>query len=379
MRVFAVTALLILGLGGVPPASLPRVEVVALPDGGIQPQAVVDAAGTIHIVYFAGPPGSGDLFYVTRGAGATAFSRPIRVNSEPGSAIATGSVRGGQIAVGRSGWIHVAWNASRPIERRGVKVTPMWYARLDPAKRIFEPQRAIGTNTRHLDGGGSVAADARGAVYVSWHAAGSEDGETNRRVYVAVSRSDGAQFDPDTIVADSGGVCGCCALRSLVDARGHLQLLYRAATDGIHRDAMWLSATGAAPAGAVKLHTWDLPACPMTTFSMANAGSRILAAWETAQQIYLAELDPVQKTFAAPAAVAGAAVRKHPSVAVNAAGDRLIAWTEGTAWARGGTLAWQLQDPTGKVLTAAANAGPVPVWGLVAAIARRDGSFLVVR
>lgn len=379
MRVVAVTVLLVLGLANGSPSSLPQVDVVPLPDGGIQPQAVVDAAGTIHVVYFAGTPGAGDLFYVTRRASASVFSRPIRVNSEPGTAIATGSVRGGQIAVGRNGWIHVAWNASRPIDRSGEKVTPMWYARLDPSKPSFEPQRAIGTNTRHLDGGGSVAADARGAVYVSWHAAGTEDGETKRRVYVAVSRSDGAKFEPENIVADSGGVCGCCALRSLVDSRGHLQLLYRAAAEGIHRDAMWLTATAAAPAAAVKLQAWELPACPMTTFSMANSGSRILAAWETAQQIYLAELDPVQKTVAAPSAIAGAAVRKHPSVAVNAGGNRLVAWTEGTAWARGGTLAWQLQDSTGKVLTAEANAGPVPVWGLVAAVARRDGSFLVVR
>ena len=379
MRAFAVTLLMVLGLADVSPSAVPRVDVVRLPEGGIQPQAVVDAAGTIHVVYFAGTPGTGDLFYVTRRANASVFSRPIRVNSEPGTAIATGSVRGGQLAVGRNGWIHVAWNASRPIERDGEKITPMWYARLDPSKPSFEPQRAVGSNTRHLDGGGSVAADAHGAVYVSWHAAGQEDGETKRRVYVAVSRSDGARFERDKIVADSGGVCGCCALRSVVDSSGQLQLLYRAAAEGIDRDAMWLTAAGAVPAVAVKLHPWKLPACPMTTFAMVNAGRRILAAWETAQQLYLAELDPVQKTFAAPTAIAGAGVRKHPSVAVNAAGDRLVAWTEGTAWARGGTLAWQLQDSTGQVLAAEPDAGPVPVWGLVAAVARRDGSFLVVR
>ena len=156
-------------------------------------------------------------------------------------------------------------------------------------------------------------------------------------------------------------------------------MLYRAATQGIHRDAMWLTATGASASAAVKLHAWELPACPMTTFAMANTRAGILAAWETSHQIYLSELDPVGMTFSAATPLAGAAVRKHPSVAVNAAGDRLIAWTEGTAWARGGTLAWQLQDRAGNVLAAAANAAPVPVWGLVAAVARPDGSFVVLR
>jgi hypothetical protein len=76
--------------------------------------------------------------------------------------------------------------------------------------------------------------------------------------------------------------------------------------------------------------------------------------------------------------MAGTAIRKHPSVAINAAGDRLFAWTEGTAWARGGTLAWQLQDRAGRLSASAANVGSVPVWGLVSVVARPGGSFLIL-
>ena len=75
--------------------------------------------------------------------------------------------------------------------------------------------------------------------------------------------------------------------------------------------------------------------------------------------------------------MAGTAIRKHPSVAINAAGDRLIAWTEGTAWARGGTVAWALRNARGDHTASAANAGVVPVWGLVSAIARPDGTFVI--
>jgi len=64
---------------------------------------------------------------------------------------------------------------------------------------------------------------------------------------------------------------------------------------------------------------------------------------------------------------------------VNAAGDRLVAWTEGTAWKRGGTIAWRLSDRSGVQLAEARNAGPVPVWGLVAAVAMPDGSFVIIR
>jgi hypothetical protein len=36
----------------------------------------------------------------------------LRVNSQQGSAIAAGAIRGAHLAVGRNGRVHVAWNGS---------------------------------------------------------------------------------------------------------------------------------------------------------------------------------------------------------------------------------------------------------------------------
>jgi hypothetical protein len=361
-----------------PQPSPPRVEVIDTPDAGIQPQAAVDAAGTIHLIYFKGQSGGGDLFYVRRKAGDSRFTAPMPVNSEPGTAIATGSVRGGQIALGRNGWIHVVWNGSKSIDRDGLKLTPMWYARLPPGGRTFEPQRAIGRQTRHLDGGGSIAADRAGQVHVVWHAAGAEDGEPQRRIYVATSGDDGRRFAAEKAFTVEGGACGCCGVEALADGSGRLQLLYRSAGDMIHRDAMWMTIGPQGASTPVRLQVWELPACPMTTFAMASGPDGIVAAWETQQQIYSAVLSPDLMQVLPVNAMEGAGLRKHPSVAINAQGDRLIAWTEGTAWARGGSLAWQLRDRAGRRLASGTNAGPVPVWGLVSAVARPDGSFLVI-
>jgi hypothetical protein len=358
------------------PAVAPRVQIVATPDAGIQPQALTDSNGTLHLLYFKGDPAAGDLYYTRRGRAGT-FSPPLRVNSEPGSAIATGSVRGGRLALGRNGWIHVGWDAAQSIERNGAQSKPMWYARLAPGAKAFEAQRAIGEHTNGLDGG-ALAADDNGHVSLVWHAVGAVDGEAHRPLYVVSSTDDGARFAPERTLAVDTGVCSCCQVDATFDARGALQILYRGAAGGIHRDATWLTVAAGRASSPLRLQAWELNACPMTTFAMAPAGQEIIAAWETQQQIYTAALNPRTRTVTEPSAMSGSALRKHPSVAVNARGDRLFAWTEGTAWARGGTLAWELRDRNGVRLDAQSNAGAVPVWGLVAAVARPDGAFLVI-
>ena len=146
----------------------------------------------------------------------------------------------------------------------------------------------------------------------------------------------------------------------------------------IHRDAMWVTIGPQGASAPVRLQPWELSACPMTTFAMAAGSDGIIAAWETEQQIYSATLDPDRQTIGSVTPMAGTGKRKHPSIATNKAGERLIAWTEGTAWARGGTVAWELQDRNGTRLTGAVNAGTVAVWGLVSAIARPDGSFAIL-
>ena len=361
----------------------PAVSVVAVPDGGIQPQAVVDGSGVIHLVYFKGEPAAGNLHYV-RFTPATGPSTPLQVNSVAGSAIATGSVRGAQVALGRNGRLHVAWNGSKPVAATDGKRIPMLYTRLNDKGSAFETQRALTTWTREIDGGGAIAADRSGRVVVTWHAMGPTPGEANRTVYVARSSNDGASFSREeraisTPASEPVGSCGCCGMRALIDRAGKLQVLYRAATGTIHRDATWLTIDGASPRPPVRLHPWELQACPMTTFALAETADGLVAAWETKQQIYVAALDPGTGGVSPPVAVPGVASRKHPSIAINAAGDRLLAWTEGTAWNRGGTMGWRLTDRAGTELAAAAGAGPVPVWGLVSALAMPDGSFVILR
>src|SRR5437660_946398 len=50
-----------LGIGSAAHAGDKLVNLVKTPDRGIQPQAVTDAKGTVHLLYFSGTPAAGNL------------------------------------------------------------------------------------------------------------------------------------------------------------------------------------------------------------------------------------------------------------------------------------------------------------------------------
>ena len=367
-----------LSASSTPAAFSASVSVVALPGDGIQPQAAIDDAGVIHVVYFTGKPAAGDLYYVKLKRNGDQASGPVRVNSIPGSALATGSVRGAQMSLGRNGRIHVAWHGSQPARGIDQLTTPIWYTRSADGLK-FDPQRAVSGTSEGIDGG-TVAADRLGHVAVAWHALGKTPGEDHRTVYLTQSTDGGATFTaPAPATSAPVGACGCCGLRAMFDRSGLLHVVYRAATGGNHRDTTWLMVDGKTSRPPVRVHPWELQSCPMSTFALAETPDGLVAAWETAQQIYSTTLDPTTGKVGEIAALPGKGTRKHPSIAINRAGDRLLAWTEGTGWNRGGTVAWRLTDPQGKELAADPHAGPVPVWGLVSAIPLSDGSFVIIR
>jgi hypothetical protein len=80
-----------------------RVVLHHISDQALQPQIAVDRTGTLHVVYYSGAPGNGDLYYVRSTDGGATYSTPLRVNSQQGSAVAAGTIRGAQVALGKNG------------------------------------------------------------------------------------------------------------------------------------------------------------------------------------------------------------------------------------------------------------------------------------
>ena len=368
----------------VAPDSEAIVRLIRTPNGGIQPQAAIDERGGLHLIYFAGDPFAGDIYYVHREAGEDAFSKPIQVNTQSGSAIAFGTMRGAHIAVGRNGRVHVAWNGSITAEPRGPRNSdPMLYARMNDAGDAFEVQRNLMQHSSGLDGGGSIAADKAGNVYVVWQGDDEKKGEQHRRVWMAGSADDGKTFAREvSVFSEETGASSSCGVRAFVDRKGAVYLLYRTATDLTNRGMFLLVSTDKGRLfRGLRVDEWNLAACPMSTAAMAaaqNGPKTVLAAWENDRQVYFAALDP--KVWQKPVPIIAPGEigrRKHPAIAMNLRGEIIMVWIEAQGWRKDGSVVWQVFDRNGKPATEKGVAPGVPVWGLAAVVAEADGRFTI--
>jgi hypothetical protein len=344
-----------------------------VPEEGLQPQVVTTSDGTLHLIYLKGEPRGCEVRHVTKKPGAPSWSTPRTLNSTPHSAVAAGTIRGAQIAVGKDDSLHVVWNGVGDHKRQ--IPSPLHYTRSLNRGVTFEPQRDLRADTQALDGGASIGASAKGEVFVVWHGspAGATRDEINRRVYVLKSADNGQTFGAPKIAnADDPGVCACCSLKTFVTPSGELFTLYRAAREKSQRDVVLMtSRDGGATLQHRDVGRWAINACPMSSFSAISDGKRTRGAWEAEGKVFTALLDAQSDALA----VSDDKTR-HPSLAVNAKGETLVSWSVGTGWQKGGQLAWLVLDSAGQPTANRGLKPGVPVWGFTAAYA--DGETFVI-
>lgn len=358
-----------------------KITVLKTPNGGIQPQAVMDDKGNLHLIYYSGDPMGGNLFYVVRFAGKEEFSKPLQVNSVQASAISAGTIRGGQIALGKNNRVHVSWNGTKVVKGN------MEYARLNDEGSSFETEQGLMQETINLDGGGSVAADKKGNVYVAWH--GNKKGgnmamEDQRQVWIAVSKDEGKTFAKEIPVSSKLGVCACCQMRLFVDNKETIEIMYRSASNGNRDVNLLFGKEGGINFQGGVLHPWKVATCPMSSMAITENADFVVATWETDGNIFFSKIKPGIPTIApvgvpiSSGLMGGGKNKKHPSVAINNKEEMVIAWTEGTGWSKGGDLVWQLYDNKGNLTSNKGRiANGIPVWGLVTIVAF-ETDFIII-
>jgi hypothetical protein len=367
-------------------AGAAHVEVIRTSDGGIQPQAAVDNRGVVHLIYFKGEADGGDVFYVHRKAGEVDFSKPMRVNSQSGSVTAMGTIRGAQLAIGKNGRVHVVWDGmgkgATRVKINDKEEAPLLYTRLNDSGMAFELERNLITYAAGLDGGSSVAGDAQGNVYVAWHAQqpGNTNGEAGRAVFVAHSGDEGKTFEREKVaLSKPTGACPCCGMRAFADRAGAVYVLFRAATEHVDRDeTLLVSPRPGAEFTIANIHKWKANICPMSSATLTEGNSGILAAWETDAQVYYANVNSKTMQVSEPISPQGKSNRKHPVAVANHRAETLLVWTENTSWGKGGVVVWQLFDSDGKAISEQKRADGLPAWSLATAFAESNGDFVIV-
>jgi hypothetical protein len=118
----------------------------------------------------------------------------------------------------------------------------------------------------------------------------------------------------------------------------------------------------------------------MSSEALVEGPNGVYGAWETQGQVKFARMEAASaKPDPAVAAPGPGKDRKHPALAVNAAGQALLVWSEGTGWQRGGALVWQVFDKGGKPTAEKGRVeSGIPTWSLPTVVARKDGSFLII-
>lgn len=372
-------AFLLMGLNSAVGAA--ELRLLPTPDNGLQPRMVTDADGAVHLLYFKkrlNRPAAreGSLFYRQYLPEQGRFSNPVRVSSQAFN-VQSYAIARASLAIDAAGRAHVMWYLPRS--------SVYYYTRSNPERTVFEEQRSMVQDyALGLDASGDVAA-IDNQVAIVW-AAGDLSREAERASYARFSHDGGASFGQETLISNPDlGACACCSLAADYLNQNQLLVAYRSAIDGIGRHMQLLTVQGVdnAPTGSSYApvqpgQQWEASFCPLSTNDItADSQQRRWLVFETESRIMqmrlpdgdiLAAGEPFTQTR-----------QKHPAMAVNEAGQRLIAWGEAISHTRGGRLNMALFEGDAAVEDFDFSEEiRIPDFSFPAAAALPDGSFLVL-
>lgn len=361
-------------------AAEPTVVIQATPDGGLQPRLVSDAQGGLHLLYFKKrlerrDAREGNLYYRPWLADEERFGTQVRVSSQA-FAVQAFAIARAAMAIDGSGRLHVVWYLPRS--------NAYFYTRSDASRSRFEPQRQIvSENLEGIDAGADVA--ARGdRVAVVW-GAGDLSAEHERAMFGRFSTDNGASFGAEQRISNPDlGACACCAMAVDYLESDSLLLAYRSAIDGIGRHMQLLTVEMAgedAQSGryepVTEFQEWEASYCPLSTNDISLEGERPWLVFETESRIIQMPLPDGERSAVGEAFMETR--QKNPSVAVNEAGQRLVAWGEAISHTRGGRLNLRLFSEDGEDMGVRLDEDiQIGDFSFPAAAALPDGRFLLL-
>tara|TARA_R110002073_G_scaffold292200_1_gene457458 strand:+ start:43 stop:1164 length:1122 start_codon:yes stop_codon:yes gene_type:complete len=366
----AYSFLLFLALGFLPLGGQSAIQEVVyerVPDRGIQPQLLTDHTGTTHLIYFnrtthEGRNRSGDLYYRQRLDG-NRWSPAIRVSDQSFSHM--GPVGKASAYIDDQQRLHVVWF---------LPDTGYRYTRSNLTRTTFEPGRAVVTEfTDGLDAEANLTG-VDNLITITWHA-GSLINEAARAVYSMTSENHGISFGAAQLTSDPAlGACACCTLDSQYDPQKNLQIAYRSAINNVGRHMQVNYQSLQSQTRTTKsVGEWTINACPVSS----NQLHKDWLVFETQGNLF--QINFLEEDVATALPARGVR-QKHPVIATNNNGLRLIAWSEADGYFKGGAMALQVFDSNNQPVevTAIPAKANVDDFSVVAATGLSDDRFLVL-
>lgn len=288
---------------------------------------------------------STDLYFSRSTDGGKRWSKPVRVNDEPGE-IWGFAVSKPRIGVGPTGTVHIFYPANDRSEITGNDIVSARYRRsvdngasFSPAITINRPvtedrSEILGEGLSMTNSFGTMGVAPDGTVIAAWQdVAGMQDQSDGANGVVAVSTDDGKSFAEERIVMPNNDLCPCCQLTLAFGNNTAYMGVRKIFADG--RDSVVARSTDRGRsfnvAGRLDLAPWDINGCPLKPTELAIAGERVYAAAYTGGEdppgLYFNVSTDNGNSFGNKLPVhADAGYADAPALTVDAAGHVRIVW-----------------------------------------------------
>jgi len=289
----------------------------------------VDANGNIYVVWEdLGNFLDYDIYFAKSTDGGISFESNVRVNDD-NSTVTFGAFP--TIAVDINGNIYVVWQ-----DRRNDGSSHIYFAKSTDGGIYFEPNIRVDDSSHSGQGKPSIAVDANGNIYVAW-----EDWRNdNPDIYFSKSTDEGASFEPNVRVDDTGSSTGMQNEPSVtVDTNGNIYVVwhdYRNNVSDIYFSKSTDGGTSFEPNLRINDHVGSQYQGKYNPSIAVDANGNIYVAWEDRRNslfdndIYSAVSTNGGVSFEANVQVDDTLDSGHarPSIAVDTNGNIYVAWED---------------------------------------------------
>ncbi|HBP86658.1 MAG TPA: exo-alpha-sialidase [Nitrospirales bacterium] len=299
------------------------------------PMAQLDTDGTLHLAWGGEKQEEHGVFYLKVPPQQQSYPEPVEVN--PFSPPATSLHEPPALALGQKNDVYITWTTPHPNADGKPFANLLLLSRsVDGGKTFLPPVQVNDDEAVTGHSFDNLTVSPNGSVHISWLDA--REGKKDPATYTARSHDQGKTLSPNLKIDESS--CVCCRTHMTTASDGTVYLAWRKVLSGAVRETVVSRSTDEgksfSPAVIVGHDQWVFEGCPHRPATMGvDQEGRLYVTWYTegpddTPGVYLAYSDDQGKTFTRRRLLnkSKGTFPDHPQLAVNQAGHLLVSWEE---------------------------------------------------